>query len=442
MVKAVPLDYDDLKMQNQKLRDEVAQLESALQKLKYEKSTTGVPAKDHPKYMKFFKLAAMEMPAEQIKEKMKNEGLDPQMLDSPNHVIENETGGNDNAARSTQQTVKDSPDYQKFFKLLKMGLPAEQVKMKISVAGLDPNLLDTPDALIQTPGEADSPEKTITVQEDPEYEKYFKLLKMGLPAEQVKIKMKNAGVDPELLDDPTKLSPNAGKMASLKNEPSGISSQLPPPMAAVAASPVAQTSTKKKQEQAPPKPEVTLPKKPVIKPKVEMRALFWTRVPTNVVTQTVWNSLTDEKVSLNKNEMEWMFRKKTGEKKGEDHGAKFGRKASAKELPQKVHLLDPKRQQNVGIAIARFRMPVSEIKTAIWELDTSKISGEKLNSLISIAPTVEEQDMLKNYDGDVKKLGNVEKFFIEMLTIPRFTQRIKCFRFKMQFENRVSTRSG
>lgn len=31
----------------------------------------------------------------------------------------------------------------------------------------------------------------------------------------------------------------------------------------------------------------------------------------------------------------------------------------------------------------------------------------------------------------------MEKFFLDLLTIPRYTQRIKCFRYKLQFENRI-----
>ncbi|RLN91225.1 hypothetical protein BBJ28_00017386, partial [Nothophytophthora sp. Chile5] len=73
----------------------------------------------------------------------------------------------------------------------------------------------------------------------------------------------------------------------------------------------------------------------------------------------------------------------------------------------------------------------------IYALDGQKLGSEVLNVLISISPTLEEIDLLKNYDGDEKLLGNVEKFFLDLLTIPRYTQRIKCFRYKLQFENRI-----
>jgi len=42
--------------------------------------------------------------------------------------------------------VKDHPAYAPFFKMLKVGVPLPVVSGKMSAAGLDPSLLDTPDA--------------------------------------------------------------------------------------------------------------------------------------------------------------------------------------------------------------------------------------------------------------------------------------------------------
>jgi len=42
--------------------------------------------------------------------------------------------------------VKDHPDYAPFFKMLKVGVPMPVVGNKMSAAGLDPELLNTPEA--------------------------------------------------------------------------------------------------------------------------------------------------------------------------------------------------------------------------------------------------------------------------------------------------------
>ena len=42
--------------------------------------------------------------------------------------------------------VKDAPELQPFFKMLRMGVPLEAVKLKMSRENLNPNLLDIPDS--------------------------------------------------------------------------------------------------------------------------------------------------------------------------------------------------------------------------------------------------------------------------------------------------------
>ena len=49
-------------------------------------------------------------------------------------------------AAPTVPMVKDHPDYAPFFKMLKVGVPQPVVSGKMSAAGLDPELLNTPEA--------------------------------------------------------------------------------------------------------------------------------------------------------------------------------------------------------------------------------------------------------------------------------------------------------
>lgn len=413
-------------------------------------ASSGVMAKDHPDFAKFFKLLSMGLPAEQVKMKMQQAGVDPSVLDAPDAVI----GGAGLSAESSgggAQLVKDDAKYAKFFKLAKMGMPTEQIKLKMSAEGLDPALLDTPDAPMPgssqpaaaATGAASAP---MVVKDDPAYEKFFKLVKMGMPAEQVKLKMRASGLNADLLDTPDAPSPNQAAAPSASGSArNGVLAGLPPPTEAVSVDPAAlkaslASSLQRSASSAlKAKPEVPqLPKKEPVKPSVELRPLFWTRVPVNVVSSTLWMKLDDAHAAFDVDEMEWLFRKNAVDaKKGDDGKKKDGGKDASAAAPQTVLLLDPKRQQNVSIAIARFRMSAADIKSAIYALDGSKLTSEILNVLISISPTLEEQDLLKNYDGDEKLLGNVEKFFLELLTIPRYTQRIKCFRYKLQFESRI-----
>jgi diaphanous 1 len=42
--------------------------------------------------------------------------------------------------------VRDHPDYARFFKMLAVGVPAQAVRNKMGLEGLNAALLDTPDA--------------------------------------------------------------------------------------------------------------------------------------------------------------------------------------------------------------------------------------------------------------------------------------------------------
>ncbi|KAJ0391246.1 hypothetical protein P43SY_010289 [Pythium insidiosum] len=182
-------------------------------------SSTGPrKVKDDPEYTKFFKLLSMGAPPPAVKAKMTQAGLNPALLDTPEAEL---PGTSSTAATAASEStppaapvpvptlVKDDPEYAKFFKLLSMGAPPPAVKAKMTQAGLNPALLDTPDAAMPSTrsdnnaSEANSaPPAAVLVKDDPEYAKFFKLQAMGAPAAAVKAKMTQAGLNPDLLDTP------------------------------------------------------------------------------------------------------------------------------------------------------------------------------------------------------------------------------------------------
>ena len=48
----------------------------------------------------------------------------------------------------TPDRTHTHPDYQPFFKMLKVGVPMPVVQMKCSAAGLDGNLIENPDTIV------------------------------------------------------------------------------------------------------------------------------------------------------------------------------------------------------------------------------------------------------------------------------------------------------
>ncbi|CAB0020215.1 unnamed protein product [Nesidiocoris tenuis] len=47
------------------------------------------------------------------------------------------------------------------------------------------------------------------------------------------------------------------------------------------------------------------------------------------------------------------------------------------------------------------------------------IGAEKLRGLLKILPEMDELEMLRNFDGDKSKLGNAEKFLLQLMEVPK-----------------------
>ena len=167
----------------------------------------GPSLKDDPEYAKYFKMLKMGMAKEQAGHAMKRDGKDSSILDlDPNKSLKSQV--------SCAQVVddgpplKDDPGYAKYFKMLTMGLPIGAVKNAVSRDGKDPSIMDLdPNKSVKSQLGGGSEEKDTgpPLKEDPEYAKYFKMLTMGLPMGAVKNAISRDGKDPTIMDlDPAK----------------------------------------------------------------------------------------------------------------------------------------------------------------------------------------------------------------------------------------------
>ncbi|GLD94553.1 hypothetical protein PINS_up003164 [Pythium insidiosum] len=224
--------------------------------------------KDDDAFKKYFKLKDMDMPIEQIKAKMESDGVNPALLDTPDEISPNDPGAPEGAY--IPMLVRDDPKFKKFFKLKMMNMPVDNIKLKMEAEGFDPELLDnpckvspndpgvrfptmsgcillcvliklvsmqpplyvepvgydpaqmrmsmpsmfSPTSAAFPPPPLSSPATTqpayvpLLVKDDEQFNKFFKLRQMGMPAEQIKLKMSAEGLDPTLLDRPDDVSPN------------------------------------------------------------------------------------------------------------------------------------------------------------------------------------------------------------------------------------------
>lgn len=60
-----------------------------------------------------------------------------------------------------------------------------------------------------------------------------------------------------------------------------------------------------------------------------------------------------------------------------------------------------------------------EIIQLIKDGEHDDIGAEKLRGLLKILPEIDELDMLKVFDGDKQRLGNAEKFLMQLSQVPK-----------------------
>ena len=158
---------------------------------------------DDPKYDKYFKMMKMGLPKEVAKHAMSRDQMDPSILDlDPEKSLKSQLAP---AEGDGGPPLKDDPKYIKYYKMMKMGLPKDAVKHAMARDQLDPSILDLdPEKSLKSQTES-ADDTGPPLKEDPKYIKYFKMMKMGLPKEAAKHAMTRDGLDSNILDmDPEK----------------------------------------------------------------------------------------------------------------------------------------------------------------------------------------------------------------------------------------------
>jgi cellulose biosynthesis protein BcsQ len=208
-------------------RKEEEQQEAAKDSEKDENaSSDDVPLKGDPEFAKYFKMLKMGMPKEQILHAMTRDEKDVLVLDlDPNKSLKSQTPEEPKSADG-DVPLKDDPEYLKYFKMLKMGLPVGAVKNALTKDGKDPTIMDLdPNKSLKSQRQAatngdDGP----PLKEDPDYVKYFKMLKMGLPLGAVKNALTKDGKDPSIMD----LDPNKSRNSQVVGEAGSTADDGPP----------------------------------------------------------------------------------------------------------------------------------------------------------------------------------------------------------------------
>uniref|UniRef100_A0A182VQZ9 FH2 domain-containing protein n=1 Tax=Anopheles minimus TaxID=112268 RepID=A0A182VQZ9_9DIPT len=197
-----------------------------------------------------------------------------------------------------------------------------------------------------------------------------------------------------------------------------------------------------------------LPQQETPVPRAKMKTINWNKIPPQRVLgkQNIWSIVADSHqdspmADLNWDEMEGLFCLQTqtqgSPKLGHRPGASGGDNGSnGTDTPDarksrkenEITLLDGKRSLNVNIFLKQFRTTNEDIIQLIRNGEHEDIGAEKLRGLLKLLPEVDELEMLRAFDGDNNRLGNAEKFLLQLVQVPNYKLRIESMLLKEEFK--------
>ncbi|XP_052890815.1 uncharacterized protein LOC128299021 [Anopheles moucheti] len=196
-----------------------------------------------------------------------------------------------------------------------------------------------------------------------------------------------------------------------------------------------------------------LPQQETPVPRAKMKTINWNKIPPQRVLgkQNIWSIVADSHqdspmADLNWDEMEGLFCLQTqtqgSPKLGQRSGASGGDGSNGTDTPDarksrkenEITLLDGKRSLNVNIFLKQFRTTNEDIIQLIRNGEHEDIGAEKLRGLLKLLPEVDELEMLRAFDGDNNRLGNAEKFLLQLVQVPNYKLRIESMLLKEEFK--------
>jgi len=390
-----------------------------------EEKDDGPPLKEDPEYVKYFKMLKMGLPIGAVKNAIERDDKNPAIMDlDPEKSLKSQLkSGDDDEEEDTGPPLKEDPEYVKYFKMLKMGLPIGAVKNAIERDGKDGSVMDLdPEKSLKSQLKSgddndDDDETGPPLKEDPEYGKYFKMLKMGLPIGAVKNSIERDDKNPAIMDlDPDK---------SLKSQ------------------------TKKKKAKAKIKPKKKKAK--VVKAKVRRKKIYWNAVDTSKIGRdSIWGNMhgmfnMDQLVN-DTSEFETLFTE-TLDPSLKKKSKEACKDPSAKKAKKSVQIVDGKRAMNGGIILARLKMNFTDLANIINCMSRGKFDSVQLIALSNFLPTDEEGEGLKLYlskatteeakEAAIADLGACEKYMVAMMEVTNSCDKFSCLVFESQFQSRM-----
>ncbi|XP_078683942.1 protein diaphanous homolog 2-like isoform X1 [Branchiostoma floridae x Branchiostoma belcheri] len=176
------------------------------------------------------------------------------------------------------------------------------------------------------------------------------------------------------------------------------------------------------------------------KPEVTMKRANWNKLQPRILTRNCfWTKVKEEKFEdddlfhqLQNNFASSRPRGKVGVEEG--GGDMVEGKEMKKKKVKELKVLDGKTAQNLSIFLGSYKIPHSEIKRLILEIDEERMTEGMIQGLIKQLPEAEQFAALRDMRDQFDELSEPEQFCVLVSDIKRMVPRLKCILFKMKFE--------
>ncbi|XP_078163941.1 formin-like protein 8 [Carex rostrata] len=168
--------------------------------------------------------------------------------------------------------------------------------------------------------------------------------------------------------------------------------------------------------------------------KPKLKPLHWDKVKASSDRAMVWDQLKSSSFQLNEDMIEALFvNNKTIAAPKEAN-----KRAAVAPYKQEERVLDPKKSQNIAILLRALNVTLEEVTEALLDGNPECLGTELLETLVKMAPTKEEELKLRNFSGDLSKLGSAERFLKAVLDIPFAFKRVDAMLYRANFETEIN----
>lgn len=167
-------------------------------------------------------------------------------------------------------------------------------------------------------------------------------------------------------------------------------------------------------------------KRPKLKP------LHWDKVKATSDRTTVWDQLSSS-FQINEEMMESLF----GFNANSSDKKETTQKSVLPPVEKENRVLDPKKSQNIAILLRALNVTRDEVVEALLDGNPEGLGAELLETLVKMQPTKEEEIKLKDYQGDISKLGSAERFLKGILDVPYAFKRVEAMLYRANFDTEV-----